>query len=297
MPPQPVDSLLRLSRLRARRLGHQAWLVTGRGSRHRARRLGPAGTGAHLVWDPAAAERAPARFERALGELLARRHVMWLLRELEVDVVLDVGANVGQYARMLRRQGYRGRIVSFEPLPQYAEQLRQAAAGDPAWQVVECALGDEDGETEIHEVDGAMSSILPSSEFGRGWSAKLREASTRTIRIRRLEDVLDEVTAGLGSPRPFLKLDTQGYDLEAFRGAGARMAELVGLQSEVSMVPIYEGMPRMAEQLAAYEEAGFATTGLFPVTRHRPTLRVIEFDLVMIGPRALAERGRPGADG
>ena len=45
------------------------------------------------------------------------------------------------------------------------------------------------------------------------------------------------------------------------------------------MVPIYEGMPRFAEQLAIYEEAGFETTGLFQVSRDKSTLRVIEFDL------------------
>ena len=91
-------------------------------------------------------------------------------------------------------------------------------------------------------------------------------------------------------------MDTQGFDLATFRGAGERVTELLGLQSEVACVPIYEGMPRMAEQLTEYERAGFEITGMFPVSRDRPSLRVIEFDVVRIGQRALQERlaRRPG---
>jgi hypothetical protein len=107
------------------------------------------------------------------------------------------------------------------------------------------------------------------------------------VDVRRLDSVFDEVISGLDSPRIFMKIDTQGYDLPVFRGAGERIADILGLQSEVASVPIYDGMARLPEQVAAYEEAGFETTGMFPVSRDEKTLRVIEFDVVMIRTRAL----------
>ena len=83
-------------------------------------------------------------------------------------------------------------------------------------------------------------------------------------------------------PRLFLKLDTQGYDLQALGGAGDRMGDVVALQSEISCIPIYEGMPHLTQQIAAYEQAGFASAGMFPVTWDHETLAVIEFDLLMV---------------
>ena len=276
---------------RVRRLDRRTWLVGASSERRRAVTLGPPGVGPTLLFDQATAKRRPGAFERSLTDFVGRRHLGWLLRELRVDVVLDVGANRGQYADRLRRTGYRGRIVSYEPVAELAAALRRRAQGDDRWLVRDHALGEEDGEAEINVVpDSALSSLLGASEFGKEWTEKMRTSHTEAIRVRRLEDVLDEATAGVRDPRVFLKLDTQGFDLPAFRGAGERGQEFLGLQSEVSCVPIYEGMPRMAEQLTAYERAGFAITGMFPVSRDRPSLRVIEFDVVMIGPRALAER-------
>jgi hypothetical protein len=83
-------------------------------------------------------------------------------------------------------------------------------------------------------------------------------------------------------------MDTQGYDVQTFRGAGSRLDDVIAMQSEVACVPIYENMPRFPEQLQEYEAAGFEITGMFPVTRHGPTYRVIEFDMVMIRTAAVS---------
>lgn len=229
----------------------------------------------------------PGQEERALGDHLARQHVAWVLRELDINCVLDVGANVGQYAQRLRGDGYTGRIVSFEPVAALAEQLRRNAESDPDWSVVQCALGEADEETEINVRPGTMSSLLPSSDFGQGWSDRLRQAESETISVRRLEGLFAEAVARIDEPRVYLKLDTQGYDLQAFSGAGECVKQIAGLQSEVSCVPIYDDMPRLPEQIAAYEAEGFEITGMFPVTRHRATLRVIEFDVTMVRAEAV----------
>jgi FkbM family methyltransferase len=215
---------------------------------------------------------------------MGERHVAWLLRELEVNIVLDVGANLGQYAQSLRANGYRGRIVSFEPVPHIAEVLERRAARDPDWHVLRYALGDCDEKAEIHVGvgQGRLSSLLPATEFGRSWNPRIDAGRTVLVEVRRLDGLFDEVVAGVANPRVFLKLDTQGFDLKAFAGAGHRAAELIGMQSEVSQVPLYQGMPHLTDQLAIYAAAGFGLTGVFPVVVDRKTMRVIEFDAVMV---------------
>jgi len=225
--------------------------------------------------------------QRVLGHYLGQQHVDWVLRELDINCVLDVGANVGQFARRLREGGYAGRIVSFEPVAALADELRRTAKDDPDWQVVQCALGEVDEQTEINVRPGAMSSLLPSSDFGKNWSKRLRETERQTIDVRRLDGLFADVVAGIDEPRVYLKLDTQGYDLQAFAGGGDCLKQIAGMQSEVSCVPIYDHMPRLPEQIAAYEAEGFEITGMFPVTRHRSTLRVIEFDVTMVRAEAV----------
>ena len=225
--------------------------------------------------------------QRVLGHYLGQQHVDWVLRELDINCVLDVGANVGQFARHLREGGYAGRIVSFEPVAALADELRRAAKDDPDWQVVQCALGEVDEKTEINVRPGAMSSLLPSSDFGKNWSKRLRETERQTIDVRRLDGLFADVVAGIDEPRVYLKLDTQGYDLQAFAGGGDCLKQIAGMQSEVSCVPIYDHMPRLPEQISTYEAEGFEITGMFPVTRHRQTLRVIEFDVTMVRAEAV----------
>lgn len=269
------------------RLEDGAYVVQRRDRPLAVQRVGPPRLRTHVVADRRTVRKQMNGYQNQLGAHLGEEHLSWVFRELGINVVLDVGANEGQFATRLRRAGYRGRIVSYEPVQHLVDLLRGHAAADPEWLVEDCALGDVDGTAEINVTPGKLSSLLPASDFGKAWSDKLRESHTETIRIRRLDQVLDDAVAGVAAPRVFLKMDTQGYDLATVRGAGDRLGEVLGLQSEVSCVPIYDGMPRMTEQLDTYEAAGFAISAMFPVSRHRPTLRVIEFDVVMVRPDAV----------
>ncbi|MDP9394592.1 MAG: FkbM family methyltransferase [Actinomycetota bacterium] len=107
------------------------------------------------------------------------------------------------------------------------------------------------------------------------------------VPLRRLDSILDDVIAHVPEPRPYLKLDTQGFDLTAFAGLGDRSKEFVAMQSEVAFLRIYEGMPRMPEALAVYEAAGFEVAGLYPISRERRTARVLEFDCIMVRAEAV----------
>ena len=210
-------------------------------------------------------------------------HLEVLLAHLDIDVVVDVGANTGQYARRLRDIGFAGRIVSYEPLSALRAELEHTAVADPDWVVRPVALGSAPGEAVLRmSPDTSWSSIKGFTDYGKSrFPSQDRDAKPETVEVARLDADLPEVLADLDAPNVFLKLDTQGFDLEVFDGASGVMEMIAGLQAEVAFLSIYADTPRFAEAIARYEAAGFAVTGLFPVKRDRETLRMIEMDCVM----------------
>ena len=212
-------------------------------------------------------------------------HLQLLFARLEINCVLDVGANLGQYARFLREHGYQGHIVSFEPVPEAFEQLRHAMSGDPKWRGFQYALGERDGEAgfQVSGGDAQASSLLELNDEGpKRWGSDHELARRETVEVRRLDTVLDTVTEGIPRPRIYLKMDTQGYDLRVLEGAGARLPDVLALQSELAVHEFYQGMTPFAEALARFRAYGYAITGIFPLSREHDHLRVIEFDCVMM---------------
>jgi FkbM family methyltransferase len=208
--------------------------------------------------------------------------LQWLLQTNHVDLVVDVGANEGQFARRLRRI-YGGDIISVEPVSAAFARLSAAADRDPRWTVYQSALGSADATATIHVCsDTAFSSLLVPNEFSHKRFPPSAVQSEEVVRVRRLDDLLAELAGdGVAQRHLFLKLDTQGCDLEVFGGLGACAASVNVLQSEVSLVPIYDGMPHWTDSIERYEEAGFSVAGMFPVNRTK-TGRVIEYDCVLV---------------
>lgn len=204
-----------------------------------------------------------------------------VLQNYAINCVLDVGANTGQFARNLRRVGYRGHICSFEPTEQAFAALSAGFRADPNWTGYNCALGSENTNRAIHVTveSTAMSSFLQPRDAG--W--QLQEA---VVEIKRLDAVFLDVLAatGLNDPRVFLKMDTQGFDLEVFSGAQNCLDRILGIQSEISVKPVYEGMPHYLDSLRIYQENGFDLYGLAEVVRHPQQNHIIEMNCVMMRP-------------
>jgi FkbM family methyltransferase len=212
-------------------------------------------------------------------------HLKRLFAVLHVDCVLDVGANTGQFVDRLRHDlRYRGRIASFEPAHASYERLAQRLSTDPRWRGFRCALGREQGTAELNlfTPDSSLNSMLQPSAFGTERFAALRAAPGKeTVEVRRLDDVFAEAVRPLTDPVTFLKLDTQGFDLEVLGGATAILGRVAALVTELPVQPIYEGMPSLVEALGELQDLGFVITGMFPVTRDRDRLGAVEFDCVL----------------
>lgn len=219
--------------------------------------------------------------------------VRQLFEWLEIDVVLDVGANRGQFRDFLRNEvDFRGRIVSWEPIPGLAQLLRDRAAADPDWRIEGAALGRTAGRARLKvAADSEFSSLhVPTAEtmarFGKKTAYKEIEIEVRTLaeEVSRLED-------WFGGRRVYLKLDTQGNDLAVLEGAGSALQSVDALQAELAVRPIYEGVPDLSQALAVIRALGFEPSNVFPNNEgHFPWL--LELDMHFVAARLMP---RPGA--
>jgi len=211
-----------------------------------------------------------------------------LLGHCGIDLVLDVGANGGQYAAGLRWNGYAGRIVSFEPMAAAHEQLRLAAGRHWGWEVApRMALGESDGEIEIHVAGNSVSSsileMLPAHQRTTPESAYV---GSELVPLRRLDSVGEQFLSG--ARRVLLKIDTQGYEDCVLAGAKGLMHRITAIQAELSLVPLYAGQPLYIEMLDRIEALGFVQYAIFPNYIDAQTGRTLQVDGFFVR-RELAE--------
>lgn len=172
---------------------------------------------------------------------LPMRQVVAGLEHFAIDAVIDVGANEGQYAALLREAGWRGPVLSFEPILEVHAALSARAAADAAWQVAPpMALGAEDGEAELEvSAESDMSSLLPQSPLLRRLSPSSAIRRRERVTVRRLDGL--EALRNPAWQRLFVKMDVQGAEPLVLEGAAGIMPRIVGLQLEMALVPLYEG--------------------------------------------------------
>ena len=200
-----------------------------------------------------------------------------LIERLRVDVLLDVGANIGAFAHSIRRSGYRGEIISFEPQPEAFARIKEKSAGDPQWRAIQTALGSEAGKLELNVIKSqgdktVYSSFLQPKSIPGGAPPVTGQVSVPVQR-------LDALLPGLVTPRQrvFLKTDTQGYDMKVLEGAGEWLERVVGIQIELSVKALYEGMPHYLETIGYLESVGFSLMELRPID-HTDKGAILEYD-------------------
>jgi FkbM family methyltransferase len=200
------------------------------------------------------------------------------LERRAVKLVFDVGANTGQYARDLRTAGYSGEIVSFEPLSVAHERLVRATEGDSLWRAHPAtALGREEGVAEMNISENLVSSsILPDTEELRRAAPSARYVGKETVKITRLD--LAAAAYLKDNPISFLKVDAQGYEKEIIEGASGILDKIIGIQAELSVVPLYEGQPLLMEMLSFLDGLGFELHAIFQEFVDPSSMRVLQVD-------------------
>ena len=209
------------------------------------------------------------------GNHFNHRRVL-LAKALEVDLVVDVGANTGQFGRELRDFGYDGNILSFEPMAQEYAALERHARKDGRWDTTRAALGESRGEVDINVAGNSISSsILPMAERHR----RAAEASVRqrveTVPLDRLDNLAR--TQVEVARAPYLKVDTQGYEWQVLCGASGMLDEFVAIELELSLTELYEGQRLMDTTVDWLTQQGLRLAILessFPDSRTGETLQM-----------------------
>jgi FkbM family methyltransferase len=206
------------------------------------------------------------------------------IRSRKIEVVVDIGANIGQYAEQLRHAGYTGWIVSAEPVSAVYDVLAARAATDARWKTLNFAFGEQQGITQINVSEATVfSSIRSQSPVAAAFNPESRVIRQETVRIARL----DELFAGFPKGRTFLKIDTQGYEQQVLMGASGCISEFLGVQMELPIIHLYEGTWRFHEAIAYMHEQGFEISNIAPVNYDRAdSMSLLEVDCIFRTRRA-----------
>jgi FkbM family methyltransferase len=194
------------------------------------------------------------RFERTSHALARRKHI---LKHYEIDTVLDIGANSGQFARELRQDiGYTDRIISFEPLGEVFKSLKANAKGDPRWETFNFAIGDVDEKREINIAGNSLSSsfldILPSHLNA---APESKYIGKEVIDVRRLDSMFERVCKS--AKNIYMKIDTQGFESKVLKGAAMSLPRINTVQMEMSLVPLYGSELLFDEMCSLMREKGY----------------------------------------
>lgn len=195
-----------------------------------------------------------------------------------IDLVVDVGANEGQFASSLREIGYRGRIVSFEPVESVYALLCERANSDPKWETRQLALGSKAGRQRISvSANSVFSSLLPQLRAAVEFDPAAAVVRSEEIEVVRFDDLF----GGWHERKIFLKVDTQGFERQVIQGARASLSAIQGIQLELPVVQLYAGNWSFEGALGEMRELGFEPAQIRPVTkRGDDRSSALEFDCV-----------------
>lgn len=202
----------------------------------------------------------------------------------QINLILDVGANEGQYAEAVWEMGYRGKIVSFEPVPEPFSVLERKTRQDANWRALPLALGDFDGPATINVASESVnSSILQPTQFFETNHEAARTLRRQEITVRRLDSLAPEVIEP--GANVLLKVDTQGFERHVILGAEATLLHILGVQLEMSLTPLYEGEPGLLELLPLMSKHGFVLASIEPGYDDAESGRLYQFDALFFRER------------
>ena len=183
------------------------------------------------------------------------------LPNYRIRTIFDVGAHLGESAREFVRAHPEARVYCFEPFLSTFERLRDETAGNPYVRCFPLALGAKKESIRVHAKPFSSNNSLSD----RGTASADPDSTLQSVEV----DTLDSVTAAYEVEHiDFLKIDTEGYDLEVLRGAEGllRSKRITFVQVEASMNPLNTKHVEFGAFTAYLEERGYLLFGLYDQT-------------------------------
>lgn len=223
------------------------------------------------------------KFLKSLGYDIDRKRRLKHYREIlsyNFAVILDIGANVGQFSQEMLDVFPNAQIYAFEPIASCFEKLKKIS--NKQFHPLPYALGNKNGEVEINVSSYSQSSsLLPMSDMHKEIFPHTAGSHKETIRIRRLDDIVKEINIKI----PLLiKMDVQGYEKEIILGGRETFKKASAVISETSFVPLYKGQPLAEEIRNLLEELGFEYQGFLNQKKHSQTGKALFEDSLFIKP-------------
>ena len=197
------------------------------------------------------------------------------INDRKIDVVLDVGANSGQFGQKLRGFGYRGAIVSYEPVSSAFKHLDGIAKSDGKWTAHNFAIGAESGQLNINiSLNSKFSSPLSPNDNAQEFHGGIVTDHVESVPVKTLDDVATEYQGNI-----LIKIDTQGFERQVIEGGREAVARSKGVLMELPIIALYKNSWRLSEAIEYMDRIGFVPTQIYPVNYH-PTDRqaLVEID-------------------
>ncbi|MDB4293380.1 FkbM family methyltransferase [Maribacter sp.] len=207
----------------------------------------------------------------------SERRQLKIIGSRRIDTILDIGANTGQYGQYLRSMGYKGKIISFEPMKAAFAELEKKANKDSGWVAMHYALGNDDGTTTINVSGNSQSSsileMLPSHEKSAPSS---KYVTKEEIEIKKLDTIFDSICDV--NDKVMLKVDTQGFEKSVLDGAERSLDRVAIIELELSLVPLYENPILYIEMIDIMKEKGFELQAMEHVFSDATTGQTLQVD-------------------
>ncbi|WP_211091451.1 FkbM family methyltransferase [Pseudothauera rhizosphaerae] len=200
-----------------------------------------------------------------------------------IGTVIDIGANKGQFALIARYMFPRSSIYSFEPLEGPANRYRRLLLPEFRFYLTQAAIGPENKLVPIHvSASDDSSSLLPIGRLQSELFPGTQESHTDTVRQAPLSELLDAATL----QRPcLLKLDVQGFELNALQGCTNAFPNIDWIYVECSFLELYEGQALACDVIAYLYLHDFRVSGVYNMT-YDSKGRAIQADFLFSAPWA-----------
>lgn len=204
-----------------------------------------------------------------------------LCNSMEVFTVFDVGANVGQFSKDIRRHSFKAKIYSFEPVQETYTKLVSNFRNDSEWIGIKKGVGRYTGTLEINlsANAGLSTSFMDMGEQHLINFPDSRYIGTEIVEVTTIDAQISDLK--IEPSKLGVKIDVQGFELEVLWGMSTNIREIRCLMIEASLAPLYLGEPTLSEIITFLESHNHRVVDIFRGVQSRSG-QLLQVDLISV---------------